>query len=60
MVHIYDTRRKHSYFIYLKCTVFKIVLDSVAALARKEGLNEMDKEQFIIRQVLGPIFRLVD
>jgi RAD51-like protein 1 len=27
-----------------------IVLDSIAALARKENLNETDKEQFIIRQ----------
>lgn len=29
----------------------QIVLDSIAALARKEGLNEVDKEQFIIGQV---------
>lgn len=28
-----------------------IVVDSVAALARKEGLNEMDKEIYIVRQV---------
>ena len=33
------------------CTYVQIVLDSIAALARKEGLNEVDKEQFIIGQV---------
>lgn len=27
-----------------------VVIDSIAALARKENLNEDDKENFIIRQ----------
>lgn len=31
----------------------QIVIDSVAALARKEGLNERDKELFFIHMVRG-------
>jgi RecA/RadA recombinase len=29
----------------------KIVIDSIASLAKKEGLNEQDKETYILRQV---------
>jgi len=28
-----------------------VIIDSIAALARKEGYNERDKEQFFITQV---------
>ena len=36
--------------IILSENVSLVVLDSIAALARKENLNEDDKEEFIIRQ----------
>ena len=46
-IDIYICIYIHMYtYMYLQ-----IVLDSIAALARKEGLNEVDKEQFIIGQV---------
>jgi hypothetical protein len=32
------------------CAV-QVVVDSIAALARKEGFNERDKEEFFISQV---------
>lgn len=32
-------------------SVSLVIIDSIAALARKEGFNERDKEQFFITQV---------
>lgn len=36
-----------------------IIIDSIAALARKEGLNEQDKEEYIVRQA-SVLKRLAD
>ena len=36
-----------------------VVLDSIASLARKENLNEDDKEEFIIRQT-GMLRRIAE
>jgi hypothetical protein len=36
---------------FLGITWSKVVVDSIAALARKEGFNERDKEEFFISQV---------
>jgi hypothetical protein len=41
-----------STFLSLHLTLFsQIVIDSIASLAKKEGLNEQDKETYILRQV---------
>ena len=37
--------------IIVSILIIQIVIDSIAALARKEGFNERDKELFFITQV---------
>jgi hypothetical protein len=40
----------HIALISTHCCCCQIVVDSIAALARKEGLNEDDKEKYVVRQ----------
>lgn len=41
-----------SNYLSFPSSLLQIVIDSIASLAKKEGLNEQDKETYILRQVI--------